>query len=128
MRDVNGGDADLLLNAADLGAHRNAQLGVEIGERFVKEQDTRLDNERTGKRHTLAFAARKLTWAAIRKIPGIVKACGLHAAFKDLPQFSRLVAEFQPKRHVIENAHVQQIGILQEQGCLLAALRTTGIA
>ena len=38
------------------------------------------------------------------------------------------MAEFQPKHHVIENAHVQQIGILQKQGCLLAALRPTGIA
>ena len=80
----------------------------------------------------LAFTARKLTRATVCKFPRIVKPCGLHAAFKYLPHACRLVwrmdwrmaytrvAKLQPKQHVIENTHVQQVGVLQQQGCLLA--------
>jgi hypothetical protein len=38
VRHVDGGDAELLLQLADLAAHLDAQLGVEVGERLVEQQ------------------------------------------------------------------------------------------
>ncbi len=39
VRDVDGGDAELPLKRADLGAHLHAQLRVEVGERLVHQED-----------------------------------------------------------------------------------------
>ena len=60
VRDVDGGDADAPLDVADEDAHLLAQLGVEIGERLVEQQDARLDHERARQRDTLLLAAGEL--------------------------------------------------------------------
>ena len=44
VRDVDGRDARLLLDAADLAAHVHTQLGIQVGERLVEEQDAWLDD------------------------------------------------------------------------------------
>ena len=58
--DVDRRDAQLLLDAADLGAHGHAQLGVQVGQRLVKEQHARLHHQRAGQRHALLLAAGEL--------------------------------------------------------------------
>jgi hypothetical protein len=56
--DIDGGDTRLLLDAANLGPHGHPQLGVQIGQRFVKEQHPGLEDQRPGQRHALLLAAR----------------------------------------------------------------------
>ena len=46
------------LDLAQLDLHLLAQLGVEIGERLVEQQDARLDDQRAGQRDALLLAAR----------------------------------------------------------------------
>ena len=60
VRDVNGRDARLLLDAAHLGAHLNAKLGVKVREGLVEEQDRGLDDQGTRQRNALLLAAREL--------------------------------------------------------------------
>ena len=48
------------MQALDLDAHVDAQLGVEIGQRFVEQEDARLAHERAAHRDALALAAREL--------------------------------------------------------------------
>ena len=60
MGDVDGGDAHLLLDAADLRAHGHAELGVQVGQRLVKKQDAWLHHQRPGQRHALLLAAGEL--------------------------------------------------------------------
>ncbi len=60
VRDVDRRDAELLLQLADLRAHLDADLGVEIGQRLVEQQDLRVQHQRAGERHTLLLAARQL--------------------------------------------------------------------
>ena len=60
MGDVDGGDAQFLLDAADLGAHGHAQLGVQVGQRLVKKQHARLHHQRAGQGHALLLAAGEL--------------------------------------------------------------------
>ena len=62
MGHVDERDADLLLEPFQQALHLSAKLEVERPERFVEEQDLRLENERSGKRDTLLLAPRELTW------------------------------------------------------------------
>ena len=58
--DVDGGDAERLLDGADLLAQRHADLGVERRERLVEEQELGLRGERARQRHALLLAAGEL--------------------------------------------------------------------
>ena len=60
VRDVDESDAGAPLQALELGAHALAQLGVEIGERLVEQQDRWLNDQRAGQSHALLLAAAEL--------------------------------------------------------------------
>ena len=60
MGDMDGGEAEAVLQRLDLGAQLHAHLGVEIGQRLVEQQEIGLDGERPAERDALALAARKL--------------------------------------------------------------------
>jgi hypothetical protein len=65
--DVDRGGADLLQDGLQLGAHFQAEQGVEIGEGLVHQQDGGFDGERTGDGHALALMAGKLGGVAIKQ-------------------------------------------------------------
>ncbi len=52
----------------DLDAHLDAQLGIEIGKRFIKEEHVGLAHDGTTHGDALALAARELAGAAIEII------------------------------------------------------------
>jgi hypothetical protein len=60
VRDVHEGQAQFLLPAAQLGAHLDAQEGVERRQRLVEQQHARLGDERARQRHALLLAAGQL--------------------------------------------------------------------
>ena len=60
MGDVQRGDPQPLLEGAELIPHALAELGVQVGQGFVKQQHGRLDDHGTGQRHTLLLAAGEL--------------------------------------------------------------------
>ena len=49
--------ANALVQPADLEAHLLAQVGVEVRQRLVEEQDLGLHDQRAGHRHPLLLAA-----------------------------------------------------------------------
>ncbi len=55
--DIDEGDADALLDGAQLAAHMLAQLEVERGERLVEQKHLRLGAQRAGDRDPLLLAA-----------------------------------------------------------------------
>ena len=59
MRDVKTGHAGLLEDAAQLVAQADAQLGVEVGERFVEQQELRSVDEAARQRDALQAGAEK---------------------------------------------------------------------
>src|SRR6266702_1627720 len=65
--DVDGGGADAAMKTLEFLARGSAELGVEVGERFVKEEDGRLAHDGTGQSHALAFTAGKLARLAIEE-------------------------------------------------------------
>ena len=64
MGDEQEGDADLLLQLGQFGAHRLAQLGVEGRQRLVQQQHARPLDQGAGQGHPLALAAGELVGLA----------------------------------------------------------------
>ena len=67
MGNVDGGNAEFLLDSPELELHILAELAVEGGERFVEEEKVRLEDKSAGDRDTLLLAAGKLLNAALAK-------------------------------------------------------------
>ena len=95
------GQAELLLQFADLDPHLLAQLGVEVGERLVEQQDVGPDGERAGERHALLLAARELARQARAEAREPDQRQRLLDAFFDvgLRQFAHLQAKGDVLRH-----------------------------
>ena len=66
--DVDGGDAERVLDAGDLGAHLAAQLGVEVRERLVEQEGVGVAHEGPAHGHPLALAARELRRLAVEEL------------------------------------------------------------
>ena len=60
MGHIDHGDAEPLLQAADLAAQLLPELGIEIGERLVEQADRRLGDQRAAERDALLLAAGEL--------------------------------------------------------------------
>ena len=54
---VDEGGLQALMQLGDLGTHGNAQLGVQVGQRLVEEEDLRLTDNGTAQSNALALAA-----------------------------------------------------------------------
>ena len=67
VRDVDRGRAQPLVQFLDLGAHGNAQLGIEIGQRLVEQKHLRIAHDRAPHRDALALAARQLPRIALEQ-------------------------------------------------------------
>ena len=57
VRHVDGRHPEPIVQARQFGAHRDAQLGVEVGERLVHQEGRRLADHRAAHRDALALAA-----------------------------------------------------------------------
>ena len=63
--DVDRRRLQALVQRLDLGAHRHAQLGVEVGQRLVEQEHLRVAHDRAAHRDALALAARELARIAL---------------------------------------------------------------
>jgi hypothetical protein len=58
----------LVLQILDLRPGRDPQLGIEVRQRLVHQEDVRLAHDGAGERHALALAAGKLRGLAVQEI------------------------------------------------------------
>ena len=65
--DVDDGRLEALVEAGDLGARLDAELGVEVGERLVHQEHGRLAHDRATERDALALAAGQLLRLAVEQ-------------------------------------------------------------
>ena len=68
MRHIDAGDAAEVVQALDFGAHLDAQLGVQIAQRFIEQKDLRVARQGPPHRHTLALTAGQLRRAAVQQV------------------------------------------------------------
>ena len=105
MRDIDRCRAQPPLQFADFDAHGDAQLGVEVGERFVEQKRLRLPNDGAAHGDALALAAGELARLAIKKRPDLQDLRGFVDARLDLGLIHPAIA--QSIRHVVVNGHVR---------------------
>ena len=104
--DVHDTQAELLLELADLAAHATAELGVEIRERLVEQQNARLEHQRARHRDALLLAARELARQAVVEPGEAEQGQLLLATATARSRGSPLAA--QPVTDVLEHGHVRE--------------------
>ena len=119
--DVDGGGAHLLMHALDLGAHLHAQLGVEVRQRLVEQEDLRIAHDRAPHGDALALAAGELARLALEQLGDVEDAGGLLHAARNL--VLRVALEPQAERHVFVHGHVRVERVVLEHHGHVAVLR-----
>ena len=131
VRHVDGRDPEPLVQPRELGAHRDAQLGVEVRQRLVHQERLRLAHDRAAHRHALALAARQ-------------RATGLRSSSSSSPSLpamsrTRRVAlalvhppQLEPVGEVVGHRHVRVERVVLEHhrdvALLRRLLRDVGVA
>ena len=90
----------------------HAQLGVQVGERLVEEEDLRLAHDGAADGHALALAAGQGRGLALQELLDAQDLRGLLDALLDL----RLgeLAQLQAEGHVVVDGHVRIEGVVLE--------------
>jgi hypothetical protein len=118
--DVDGGGAHLLMHALDLGSHLHAQLGVEIRQRLVEQEDLRVAHDRAPHGDALALPAGELARLALEQLGDVEDAGGLLHAARNL--VLRVALETQAERHVFVHGHVRVERVVLEHHGHVAVL------
>ena len=117
---VDGGRADLALEALDLTTRLRPQLRVEVRQRFVHEKDLRIANERASERDALALPAGELARLAVEQSLDVEEACGALDAARDLRALQ--LAHTQAEGEVLPDGHLRvQRVVLEDHGDVAVA-------
>src|SRR5205807_5829455 len=95
----------LPLQARDLRPHLHPQLGVEIRERLVEEEDRGLAHDRAAYRDALALAAGELLRLAVEILAETEDRRGLADQARHLGR--RRLADLEPELEVLAHRHVR---------------------
>ena len=98
--DVHRRGLQVLVQLLDLGAHLDAELGVEVGQRFVEEKHLGVAHDGPSHRDPLALAAGKLSRVAFEKLAEIEDARGLRDR-RPVHLLPARAAQAQAERHVL---------------------------
>ena len=93
------------MEAGDLGPRLDAQLGIEVGERLVHQEDRRLADDRPTERDALALAAGELLGLAVEQLVELDGLGGFLDPALDLGLGD--LAQLQPEREVLADRHVR---------------------
>ena len=121
MGDVDEGGVDLLAQLDDLGAHLVAELGVEVGQRLVHQEDLRVPDDGAADGDTLPLAAGQRLRLTVEVLGDIEDLGGLTDLAVDLRL--RGLLQLQGEGHVIINGHVGIQSIVLEDHGDIAVLR-----
>jgi hypothetical protein len=105
VRDVHRRRPEPLLELLDLGTHLDAQLGVEVRERLVHQERSRLAHDRAAHRHPLALAARKLAGLSLEQVRQSENLGRRRDALRDFALLH--VPQPQPEADVLADGHVR---------------------
>ncbi|GMA32050.1 hypothetical protein GCM10025875_20420 [Litorihabitans aurantiacus] len=120
MRHQYDGEAGLGLDAAQLGAHVDAEPRVEVGQRLVEQQQLRADRDGAGERDALLLAAGELLRAAAGQV---AEADEVERLLDDAPALRRAdLAQLEPVADVLGHGHVREERVGLEDHAEAAAL------
>src|SRR6266853_1598063 len=123
--DIDRSRLQSLVQRLDLGAHRDAQLGVEVGERLVEQEHLRLSHARASHRDALALAAGELA----RIAPQVFHEPEDQRRFFDphARLLARFAGELQAECHVVVYRHVRVERVVLEHHGDVALLRCDAV-
>ncbi|EWS65443.1 hypothetical protein Y695_01300 [Hydrogenophaga sp. T4] len=99
------GDAEFAVQFLDLQPGLGAQLGVEVGQRFVEQEDLGLAHDGAAHGHALALTTREFARLARQQVTEFEDAGGLVHTLLDLG--NRHLLDLQAIGHVVEHGHVR---------------------
>ncbi len=105
MRDVDRGRVRALVQQLDLGAHLDAQLGVQVGQRFVEQEQLGVAGQRTAHRDALALAAGQRAGLALQQVLDLQHLGD--ALHRGVALGLRYLAHFERKGDVAGDTHVR---------------------
>ena len=109
---VQGGGAQGPLDVPDLFAHLDPQLGVQVRQGLVHEQDLGLDDHRPGQADSLLLPAAQLVRGAF--LVSFQAGHLEHPGDPPLDVAGRHLAGLQPESHVFEHGHVGKHRVVLE--------------
>ena len=112
VRDVDGRRAEITVQLGDLDPRLAAQRGVEVGERFVKQEDLRGAHDGAADGDALALAAGEFLRRALEVIIEVEDVGGAADFLFDDGRVG--LGELQGKAHVLVHAHVRVQGVALE--------------
>ena len=110
------------MQLGDLSTHLNTELGIEVGQRFVHQEDLRLTNNSTAQSNTLTLTTGKSLRLTVeqlldRKDLGRLTNAGINLLLGFL-------AQLQTECHVVINGHVRIQSVVLENHRDIAVLRS----
>src|SRR5690606_17765188 len=125
MGDEHHCGAQLLRQSLDFGAHLSTQLGVQVRQWLVEEENLGVAHDCAPHGHPLALAAGQSLWPAVEKPIDVQElGCLLHT-FLDLGLAH--AAHLQRKGHVLPHGHVRVQGVVLEHHGDVALCRRHGV-
>ncbi len=127
MGDVDDGGAQIFMEALQLRPHVDTELGVQVGQRLIQQQQLGTGGHSAGDGHTLLLAAGQLGGIAVLVHVNTHHPQGVHDPAVDL----RLVhfLDLQAESDVVVDRHVgpQGVGLEHQVQSALAGLGVIGI-
>ena len=121
VRDVDEGGVDLLAQLDDLSAHLVTQLGVEVGQRLVHQEDLRAADDGAADGDTLPLAAGQGLGLTVEVLRDVEDLGGLFDLAVDLRLGDLL--QLEGEGHIIINSHVGIERVVLEDHGDVAVLR-----
>ena len=109
------------MKLGDLGSHLCTQLSVQVGKRFVKQEDLRITDNSTAQGNTLSLTTGKSLRLSVQQVRDVEDSGSLFHTTLDL--ILRGLAQLQAKRHVVIHRHMGIQSIVLEHHCDVAVLR-----
>ena len=122
MGNVDEGGLQALMQLGDFGTHLHAQLSVQVGQRFVEQEDLRLTDDSTAQSNTLTLAAGQSLRLTVQQVVNAQNAGSFFHAALDFVLGG--LAQLQAERHVVEHGHVRIQRVVLEHHRDIAILRS----
>ena len=111
VRHVDGGDLQLALQTLQLEAHLLAELGVQVRQRLIEQQERRLHRQRARERQALLLAAGERRRLAVGQLVELHGREHPHYVVANLPARVTVATDLQWKGGILEHVHVWPDGV-----------------
>ena len=125
MGDIDGGDAYLLLDAADLRAHGDPELGVQVGKGLIEQKHRGFDDQGPGQGHPLLLTAGELVGHTALHPRQLHQVKNGHNPFFDLGL--RHLPQLQAVGHVVKHIVMGQQGVALEHHGRIPLVGSQGV-